>query len=256
MSETATVPAGVASSSEGSPAAGVLPGRRLLVLILLLVNTAATVGQSGWFLDNVTGTFGLLPYVALGLAVVIGAVLEMIGAYLATMADALDAQRLPSGGVRAGSYGVGLLIGALNFAHWWANGWQASVSLGFLSAISPFLWGIYARVRRGTPTAPSRRLWHPFRSFTLVRFMAWEGIASEEEGVIALEMSGLTSDDNAPTSGTGGRSMADIGREAVRLKAEQPGRSWESIAEEFRVSDSYLRRCRKAAGACAEGEGK
>lgn len=247
MSETATVHAGTSSSSEGSPTAGgKIPGRWLLVLILILVNSGATVGQSGWFFDNVTGKFGLWGWVALVLAVTLAGALEMVGAFLAQMADALDARGLPSAGIRFGSYLIGLLIGALNFAHWWAYGWQVSVAFAFFSTISPFLWGIYARVKRGMLSAPSRRMWHPYRSVELIRFMAWEGIASEEEGVIALEMSRITSDNNAPTSGATGRSMAEIGAEAIRLRAENPARSWESIARELRITDRHLRDCRKA----------
>ena len=67
--------------------------------------------------------------------------------------------------------------------------------------------------------------------------------------MISLEMSRMASDDNAPTSGAGGRSMAEIGAEAIRLREENPGRSWESIAKEIGVTDRHLRDCRKVAQA-------
>lgn len=243
------------SSSEIPPAAGTVPvpGRWVLVLILLLVNSGATIGQSGWFRDNVTtkvilGAGVATVVIALVLAVILGGVLEMIGAYLAMMADALDARGMPSGGIRAGSYATGLLIGTLNFAHWWAYGWQASVALGFLSAISPFLWGILARVRRGTLTAPSRRIWHPIRSFELIRYAAWEGIADEDQARMSLELSRNPADDARPVSGAGERTKEDIGAEAIRIKSDHPERSWERIGADMGYTPSYLYQCRKIAG--------
>jgi hypothetical protein len=156
----------------------------LLIGILLLVNSAAIWGQAGWALDHIVPAqwdwrAGLA--LALGFA----AALELIGVFLATMADEAEARRQPAGGIRLGSYAVGLVSGGLNVSHWGV--WTAAAfAFGFLSAVSPFLWGIYSRVRRGEPIAPSRRFWHPIAAIRLIRFMAWRGLTDELAAIEAL----------------------------------------------------------------------
>lgn len=158
--------------------------RIVLVPILVLVNAAAIWGQTGWALDNIvqeSWTF----YVQLALALGFATAIELIGVYLAIMADEADDSGLPSGGKRLGSYAVGLFSGALNFSHFLSVSLAAAITFGFLSAISPFLWGVFASVRRGRAVAPSRRFWHPIRSIELLRYAAWHGIADED---LALEL--------------------------------------------------------------------
>jgi hypothetical protein len=166
-------------------------GTGVLIIVLALVNGIAIWGQAGWASEHVApqmfpddflgmGTKALA-YTRLASSLVLAAALELTGVFLSIKADEADQKNLPSGGLRLGSYACGLLSGALNFSHW--TGTAAKLSLGFLSAISPFLWGVHARVRRGEVAAPSRRLWHPIRSVRLIREMAWDGIASEEEAI-------------------------------------------------------------------------
>ena len=161
-----------------------------LTLTLLLVNAAAMWGQAGWALSHIAphvipddwrhaATFGI--FLAIGFAVAI----EGVGTFLALSADEADAAGLPSGGIRLASYAVGFFVsGGLNLSHWGFE--SAGFAFAFLSAISPFLWGVRARIRRGRVVAPSRRLWHPIRSIALIRAMAWEGIATEELGIAFL----------------------------------------------------------------------
>ena len=161
-----------------------------LTLTLLLVNAAAMWGQAGWALSHIAphvipddwrhaATFGI--FLAVGFAVAI----EGVGTFLALSADEADAAGLPSGGIRLASYAVGFFVsGGLNLSHWGFE--SAGFAFAFLSAISPFLRGVRARIRRGGVVAPSRRLWHPLRSIALIRAMAWEGIATEELGIAFL----------------------------------------------------------------------
>jgi len=157
----------------------------VLVLVLLLVNGAAVWGQAGWALENIVPA-GWDLNAALALSLAFAAAIELIGVFLAMMADAGEDEGLPSGGVRLGSYAVGLVSGSLNFSHWYVSGVSAAIAFGFLSAVSPFLWGIWSRVRRGQMSAPSRRFWHPVRSVSLIRGMAWEGLSDENEAVRRL----------------------------------------------------------------------
>lgn len=168
-------------------------GLGLLVSVLVIVNGIAIWGQAGWAHSHlvpqmlpaslVSSEHGLL--IGYGTALVLAAALELTGVYLAVMADEAQRNGQPSGGLRIGSYLCGLLSGALNFSHW--TGLAAKLSLGFLSTISPFLWGVFSRVRHGETIAPSRRLWHPFKSIKLIRRMAWEGEANETEMIRVMK---------------------------------------------------------------------
>lgn len=157
-------------------------GRWGLLPILVLVNAAAIWGQAGWASDNLIDEawdWRLVIAVCAGFA----AAIELTGVFLANKADQAEDAGIPAGGIRLGSYGVGIFSGVLNFSHFSQISLAASVAFGFLSAASPFLWGIDSRVRRGRSVAPSRRFWHPVRSVALLRYAAWEGIADEEQAL-------------------------------------------------------------------------
>lgn len=157
----------------------------VLVLVLALVNGAAVWGQAGWALGHIVPA-GWPAGSGLALSLAFAAAIELIGVFLAMMADQGEDVELPSGGVRLGSYAVGLVSGSLNFSHWYASGVSAAIAFGFLSAVSPFLWGIWSRVRRGRLAPPSRHFWHPVRSVSLIREMAWHGLSDEDAAVRAL----------------------------------------------------------------------
>lgn len=162
--------------------------KALLIGILLLVNSAAIWGQAGWALKHIVPV-GWDWRAGLALSLGFAAALELIGVFLATMADEAEARHQPAGGIRLGSYAVGLVSGLLNVSHWGVVT-AAAAAFGFLSAVSPFLWGIYSRVRRGRPIAPSRRFWHPVRSVRLIRHMAWHGLTDELAAIGAMAEDG------------------------------------------------------------------
>lgn len=157
-------------------------GRWALVLVLLLVNGAAVWGQAGWALEHIVPA-NWDWRAGLTLALAFAAAIELIGVFLALSADDAEDRGIPSGGIRLASYGIGIVSGALNYSHW--SG-AAAIAFALLSAISPFLWGINSRVNRARPIAPSRRFWHPRKSITLIRHMAWEGIALEADGIESM----------------------------------------------------------------------
>lgn len=244
MSEAATFTAGL-SSSEARPAAGPVSGRWVLFPLLVATNGAAAWGQSFWLHDNVTDKTWE-GFVRWGIAISVALVLELLGVFLANMADQSEERGLPAAGIRTLSYAVGLFIGAQNFAHWVTTTFWAALVFGFLSAISPFAWAIYTRVRRARRDAPSRWLWHPIESIKLTRYAAWEGIADPDQARMSYELLRGSKEDPRPTSGTG-RTKEDIGREANRMKLEDPSLSWEKIAASLSVTPSHLYQCRKAA---------
>jgi hypothetical protein len=174
-------------------------GRAVLVLVLALVNLAAIWGQAGSFLEHVVPA-ALPPNThwafGLALALAFAAALELTGVYLALSADDADDVGVPSGGMRFGSYVIGLTAGALSFSFW---GWNhTGLAFGILSTMSPFLWAVRAKIRRGQPVAPSRRFWHPKRSVTLIREMAWRGLANEEAALRQLNAEATPATPTAP----------------------------------------------------------
>ncbi len=165
-------------------------GRPVLLVVLLLVNAAAVWGQAGWALEHIVpAEWEKLEHgsiMALALSLGFALAIEMIGVFLALSADHAEDRDIPAGGIRLGSYAIGLVSGALNASHW---GWGTAAAIAFalLSTISPFLWGIHSRVNRERTIAPSRRFWHPRRSIALIRHMAWEGIATEADGIASMK---------------------------------------------------------------------
>lgn len=176
---------------QGRPAP-VRRGRAFLIVPLVLVNLAAIWGQAGWAFTNLH--HGMVVAVLFALAV------ESIGCYLAWEAhEALMADQ-GSGLLRAGSYGVGLLAGTLNYLHFLPEGLSTALAFGALSSISPWLWAIWSRARnrgrlaelgmvdvRAVKLGTARKAFHPIKSFKVVRWAAWEGITNPSDAVTGWE---------------------------------------------------------------------
>lgn len=209
---------------ENAKRAGRASGAALL-MTLLLVNAAAIWGQAGWALSHISEK--IIPqewaYAAgFGIALAIGfaMAIEGVGVFLALSADEADEVGLPAGGVRLASYAWGFFVsGGLNLSHWSFG--AAGIAFAALSAISPLLWGVRARIRRGRSIAPSRRFWHPIRSIALIRAMAWEGIATEEEGIAYL---------NGQTPASAGSIVAEAEVPQVKPEAVEPAPEIEAPA--------------------------
>lgn len=187
---TATVAFGVPSREDAGHASPPRRGRVFLIVPLVLVNLAAIWGQAGWAQTNLH--HGLVVAVLFALAV------ESIGMYLAWESHESAMADAPYLMLRLGSYGIGALAGALNYLHFRPEGLSTACAFGALSAVSPWLWGVWSRSRnrgrlaelgmvdvRGVKLGTARKLFHPFRSFQVTRWAAWEGITSPAEAVTA-----------------------------------------------------------------------
>lgn len=248
--------AGAVPSSEAPAGRAPLTKRSpVLLTVLLLVNAVAIWGQAGWAESHITpAEWDWCAQLAMALAFAMA--IELVGVYLAQTADIALAAGLPSGGLRWASYGVGVLAGAMNFDHFRTTGYAPAVAFAFLSASSPFLWGIWAKlrhrvaagsgVRRGVRLSPARKFWHPWRSLQVIRLAAWEGIDDEDLAVRAYAM--LREQLDAPTSPAAGLGREDIGRLAHERKTDDPSLTWGAIAKDFGVTERHLYDCRKAAG--------
>jgi hypothetical protein len=111
-----------------------------LIVPLLLVNSVALYGQANWGYENLAEIWA----VAVGFALAV----ESIGVYLAAEAHRALLAGDASLRLRLGSYAVGLLAGALNYAHFapaLKEPNTQAIVFGVLSAISPVLWAIRSR---------------------------------------------------------------------------------------------------------------
>lgn len=106
---------------------------------LIAVNTFAVIGQWSWAYQSL----GHDMVIAVGFAIT----LESISLYLTAMANAAMLANDKAGPLRLAAYGVGLLVGVMNYnAH--SSDWSPNamaIAFGILSMMSPILWGIWAR---------------------------------------------------------------------------------------------------------------
>jgi hypothetical protein len=171
----------------------------LLAVPLVLVNTAAIWGQAGWGYSHITSP-GWDFRARATIAVLFACAVESIGVYLAYEGHLALMADQASGGLRVGSYGIGALVGALNFLHFREQSLPTAIAFGCLSAVSPWLWAIYSRARnrtrlaaldqvdqRGVKLSTSRKLWHPIRSARVISWAAWAGITNPSEAVEGWE---------------------------------------------------------------------
>lgn len=199
-----------------SPSTRVAWPRKLALLVpLVLVNSAAVWGQSGWAYDHITDATWT-PDARLAMSLLFAAAVESIGIYLAWEAHSALMANQSSGLLRAGSYAIGLLAGVLNYAHFAGGTYTPTpqaITFGVLSAISPWLWAIRSRSmnrerlaeldmtdERGLKLSTSRKFWHPLRSLSVIRYAAWAGLTKPSEAVARWEASrdGRKNDSPAP----------------------------------------------------------
>jgi len=177
-------------------------GQRLaaaaLAVPLVLVNAAAVYGQAGWAYERLAQIWIL--------AGLFAAAIESIGVYLAVEAHAALMAGDASARLRLGSYAVGGLVGALNYAHFAGPGGKCTalaVAFGGLSAVSPWLWAIRsksinrAELRRlglvdprAVRFAPLRWTLYPVRTYRAFRAAVWAGITSPAEAIELTEPDG------------------------------------------------------------------
>lgn len=167
-----------------------------LIVPLLLVNSAAIYGQQGWAYDHIGHDRAV--------ALMFAAAVESIGVYLAAEAHAALMAGDASARLRLGSYLVGLLVGALNYAHFSGPGYQVNplaLTFGLLSSISPMLWAIRSRSMnrdrlrelglidpRAVRFSLLRWLLFPIRCWFAFRNAVWEGIVQPAEAVTAADL--------------------------------------------------------------------
>lgn len=216
-----------------------------LAVPLLLVNLAAVWGQAGWAYDHITSG-GFLGFVV---ALVFAGAVESIGVYLAWEAHESLMADQASAFLRFGSYAVGLLVGLLNFWHFSATSMAAGIAFGGLSAVSPWLWGIWSRARnrtrlaelglvdvRGVKLSTARKVWHPVRSVRVLSWAAWEGITDPAVAVAGWQEASRKTPEAAETA-----TPIDRKAKILELRGAEPELSTDDIGKRVGVSGRRVR---------------
>lgn len=207
MTAAAVMPAAVTAFLRDTTAAATsaLPrGKAFLIVPLVLVNAAAIWGQAGWAYKHIASGLTAAGHTrtALVVALLFACAIESIGVYLAYEAhEALMADQA-SALLRAGSYAVGGLAGALNYWHFAEASKAQAVAFAGLSAVSPWLWTVWSRARnrtrlaelgiadtRGVKLSTTRKVWHPIQSLQVMSWAAWAGVTDPAEAVAGWERS-------------------------------------------------------------------
>lgn len=231
------------TASEPVPVVPRRGGVWYLAVPLVLVNACAVWGQAGWAAEHL----GHGPVVAFLFA----AAVESIGIFLAREAHEAIMADQASGMLRAGSYGVGLLAGWLNYSHFSPDGASTAMAFGALSALSPWLWAIWSRARnrgrlaelgmvdvRAVKLGTARKLLHPLRSYRVVRWAAWAGVTSPQEAVKGWEATQGTPGEAETTDGPSRSARERI----LELSRVQPALSPAQIAQLAKSSERWVRK--------------
>lgn len=171
-------------------------GRLALAVPLVGVNASALIGQVGWAMDHLGQAAWLdaIPYGQALRAVAFAATLESIGVYLSYEAHAALLARVASLKLRLGAYGVGAIVGAMNYSHY-APQWDPTapaIGYGLLSLASPILWTVWSMARsrrkliadgnvdaRSARFSAAKKSLFPLRTLLAMRHAVDHGITDE-----------------------------------------------------------------------------
>jgi hypothetical protein len=198
----------------------------LAAVPIVLVNAVAFAGQLAFLHVH-------LPWPLAG-QVLVAVTLESVAVYLAWQAHLALAADDSALRLRLAAYSFALVIGVMNYSHYMAAGWRptfAAVTFGLMSVSSPWLWSVHSRrvsrdalKERGLIEAhavrlgATRWLWHPSRSFRVMRWAAWTGEADPAAAIAGrFPAGGATSD---ATAGDSGRDKGDTPPPRDRLSVE------------------------------------
>lgn len=172
-------------------------------LPLVLVNSAALIGQFTWALEHLK--IGDPKSFARVLAALVYAVaVESIALFLQFYANRALRNGDAAGGLYVAAFLVASGVSLINFSHFYNPDvplWNLSVqatafAFALCSLISPWLWRIHSRAEyreelkqrgeidtRMVRLAGARKVLHPYRSFMTIWDASWEGITNPAEAV-------------------------------------------------------------------------
>jgi hypothetical protein len=233
----------------------------LAAVPIVLVNAVAFAGQLAFLQAH-------LPW-RLGGQVLVAVTLESVAVYLAWQAHLALAADDSALRLRLAAYSFALVIGVMNYSHYMAAGWRptfAAVTFGLMSVSSPWLWSVHSRrvsrdalKERGLIEAhavrlgATRWLWHPARSFRVMRWAAWTGEADPARAIAGRFPPAAATADDAPGDSEGDRpppawqSMPPGGDKAAAIIRDNPLMKNAEVAELAGCKARTVQRARNGA---------
>lgn len=161
----------------------------------LLVNATAFSAQYSFFRSH-------LHWISPG-QVMAALALESIAVYLAFHAHVAQLANDSAFRLKAGSYGMGAVIAAINYSHYAGPNWRPTVIavvMALMSGSSPWLWSIHSRrasrdklLERGLLDEHAVRLgatrwtWHPILSVRVMRRATWIGETDPKRAIRTVQ---------------------------------------------------------------------
>lgn len=150
---------------------------------VVLVNSTAFIGQFAYLRQHV-------PWAVPGV-VLVAVTFESVAIYLAWQAHLATMANDSATRLKLGAYSFALVMGAMNYSHYAATKWQPTVmavGMGFMSALSPWLWGVHTRrasrdklmalgliEQHAVRLGATRWTWHAYRSARVMWRATWVG---------------------------------------------------------------------------------
>lgn len=181
---------------------------------LVLVNSMAILGQVGWGRHNLTqvgsSDTDILRWIV---ALLFAAALESIALFVIFYANKALQNRDSANGLYLAAFAVASLVAGINYSHYahvdkavdllfWKIPAPTPMAVVFAmcSMISPWLWRIHHRAKnredlkkageidvRAVKLSMARKIFHPVKSFRVIRRAAWSGITTPADAVADWE---------------------------------------------------------------------
>lgn len=173
--------------------------KRALFAVLPIIgcNATAFTGQLFFFHDHAAS------WPEIGV-ILLSATMESIALFLSSEASEREKLGDAAFGIRIASYGFGFIVGVINYSHYAGPDFRPTilaVVFGMMSAISPWLWGIYGRgqsrpvlmeqgliERRAVKFAKVRWIMWPAETFGAFRLSAWTGERNPDKAIKDYEL--------------------------------------------------------------------
>lgn len=184
-------------------------------LPLVLVNSMAVMGQTGWGREHLD-QFGGTPDDAArwAVALLFASALESLGLFQGYYANRAVMRGDSAGGLYLGAFATSTIVAALNYSHYASTTKDVdpfglvsipaptatAVVFALFSLISPAFWRIHSRAvnrdalkaageidTRAVKLSMARKLWHPWRSACVMWHATWEGVESPAEAIALWE---------------------------------------------------------------------
>jgi len=213
--------------ARASEVAHAVARRAVPYLPLVLVNTLAVRGQLGWGQDNLAG--------GIWIALLFAGALESIALFLQYFGNRALARRDSANALYLAAFAVAGVVAWINYSHY-AGADMAptteAVAYALCSIVSPWLWRIHARAElrdvlkeageidsRAVKLSMARKIYHPIKSFKVIRHAAWTGETNPARAIGAWEAARQARGPESASNGSGAPGVLPVKPLAIKRQA-------------------------------------